>query len=284
MAILGAEFTTRSLVYHPCRKEARLANPTLSKQFGALPESGTSGSGKADAALQSAKIPFAVGNEDSMTISGTVAKTAFLLALMVGAGMWGWSLVQPETGSSAIPGWWFFVLIGAVVLAIVTAFKPKLAVFTGPLYALTQGVAIGAISHIYNVAFEGIVLQALLATSAVFVGMLVLFVTGAIKVTERFRGIVIGATLGIALFYLLSFVLVLFGVSLPFFSGGLGIVFSVIIVGIAALNLMLDFDMIVRGTNARAPRYFEWYGAFGLMVTIVWMYIEILRLIALTRN
>lgn len=271
-------------MYHPCRKEAHLANPTLSKQFGALPESSTSGSGAADAALQSTTMPFAVENEDPMTISGTVAKTAFLLALVVGAGMWGWSLVEPETGSNAIPGWWFVVLIGAVVLAIVTAFKPKLAVFTGPLYALTQGVVIGAISHIYNVAFEGIVLQALLATSAVFVGMLVLFVTGAIKVTERFRGIVIGATLGIALFYLLSFVLVLFGVSLPFFSGGLGIVFSVIIVGVAALNLMLDFDMIVRGTSAGAPRYYEWYGAFGLMVTIVWMYIEILRLIALTRN
>lgn len=261
-----------------------MANPTLSKQFGALPKSDSAGSASADAALQTAKLPFTPGSADPMTISGTVAKAAFLLALVVGAGMWGWNLVEPESGTSSIPGWWFLLLVGAVVLAIVTAFKPQIAKFTGPLYALTMGVGLGVISHIYDFAYEGIVLQAIMATSVVFVVMLVLFVTGAIKVTAKFRGIVVGATLGIFVFYLLTFVLTLFGVSIPFFSGGLGILFSVFIVGIAALNLMLDFDMIVRGTDAGAPKYYEWYGAFGLTVTIIWMYIEMLRLIALSRN
>jgi uncharacterized YccA/Bax inhibitor family protein len=262
----------------------QMANPTLSKQFGTLPRTDAAGSLSADAALQKAKLPFTPGDPDPMTIGGTVAKAAFLLALVVGSGMWGWNLVSPETGSNSIPGWWFLIAIGAVVLAVVTAFKPQIAMFTGPIYALTMGVGLGVISHIYNAAYEGIVLQAIVATSVVFVVMLVLFVTGAIKVTARFRGIVVGATLGIFFFYLLTFVLTLFGVSVPYLSGGIGILFSVFIVGIAALNLMLDFDMIVRGTDAGAPKYYEWYGAFGLTVTIIWMYIEMLRLIALSRN
>jgi len=147
-----------------------------------------------------------------------------------------------------------------------------------------MGVALGVISHIYNVAYDGIVLQAILATAAVFLCMLVLFVTGTIKVTARFRGIVIGATVGIFVFYIATMMLSLFGVSIPLMTGPFGILVSVFIVSIAALNLMLDFDMIVRGTDAGAPRYFEWYGAFGLMVTIIWMYIEMLRLISLSRN
>jgi uncharacterized YccA/Bax inhibitor family protein len=261
-----------------------MANPTLSKQFGTLPKTDAAGSLSADAALQKPKLPFTPGDPDPMTIGGTVAKAAFLLALVVGSGMWGWNLVSPETGSNSIPGWWFLIAIGAVVLAVVTAFKPQIAMFTGPIYALTMGVGLGVISHIYDAAYEGIVLQAIVATSVVFVVMLVLFVTGAIKVTARFRGIVVGATLGIFFFYLLTFVLTLFGVSVPYLSGGIGILFSVFIVGIAALNLMLDFDMIVRGTDAGAPKYYEWYGAFGLTVTIIWMYIEMLRLIALSRN
>ena len=261
-----------------------MSNPTLSKQFGALPKNDSASSASADAILQSAKIPFAPGATDPMTISGTIAKTAFLLALVVGAGMWGWGRVQPEVGAVDIPGWWFLIFIVTIALAIVTAFKPQIAKFTGPLYALSMGAALGVISHIYNAEFDGIVLQAIMATATVFVGMLVLFVTGAIKVTAKFRGIVTGATLGIFLFYLLTFVISMFGVSMPFFSGGLGILFSVFIVSIAALNLMLDFDMIVRAESAGAPRYYEWYGAFGLMVTIVWLYIEMLRLIALTRN
>ncbi len=261
-----------------------MANPTLSKQFGALPENTTASSASTDAILQSNKIPFTPGVAEPMTISGTIAKTAFLLALVVGAGMWGWGQVEPEVGAIDIPGWWFLIFIVTLVLAIVTAFKPQIAKFTGPLYALSMGAALGVISHIYNAEFDGIVLQAIMATAGVFVAMLVLFVTGAIKVTAKFRGIVIGATLGIVVFYFATFVISMLGVSIPFFSGGLGILFSVFIVSIAALNLMLDFDLIVRAESAGAPSYYEWYGAFGLMVTIVWLYIEMLRLIALSRN
>lgn len=258
-----------------------MANPTLARQFGSLP---ATGSASADTALRRGQAPFEPGGTDMMTIGGTVAKTAFLLMLVVGSGAWGWSLVEPELGTSAIPGWWFLALIGAVVLAIVTAFKPRLAVVTGPIYALTMGIALGVISHIYNVAYEGIVLQAILATSAVFLGMLVLFVTGAIKVTARFRGVVISATFGIMIFYGVTILLSFLGISIPLVDGPFGILISLFIVTIAALNLMLDFDMIVRGANAGAPGYMEWYGAFGLMVTIVWMYIEMLRLISRLRN
>ncbi len=231
-----------------------MANPTLEKEFGKLPATDA----PVDAALSSANLPFDVGTDDPMTIGGVSAKTSFLLILVLGAGTWGWGLVDPETGGSSLPVWWFFVAMGVLVLAIVTAFKPRLAIFTGPLYALVQGVAIGSMSHFYEIQFEGIVLQAILATAAVFISMLVLFVTGAIKVTAKFRGVVVGATLGIFLLYIGSFVMALFGWSSPVYdTGAIGIGFSLLIVGIAALNLMLDFDMVVRGVNARAPRYLE---------------------------
>ena len=259
-----------------------MANPPLNKQFGALPEVGAA----SDTALASAQTPVVMGADDAMTIGGTSAKTAFLLILVLGAGAWGWTLVEPQTGSTSLPGWWFFLAIGAVGLAILTAFKPRLAIITGPLYALTMGVAIGTISRLYESQFEGIVLQAIMATAAVFFVMLVLFVTRAIRVTDKLRGVIIGATLGIMLFYLASFVLSLFAVSIPLVwdSGPVGIGFSVLIVGIAAFNLMLDFDLIERGVQARAPKFMEWFGAFALMVTIIWLYIEILRLIGKVRN
>ena len=259
-----------------------MANPPLQKQFGALPEVGAA----SDAALASAKTPIVMGADDAMTIGGTSAKTAFLLILVLGAGAWGWTLVDPVAGGTGLPGWWFFLVIGVIGLAILTAFKPQLAIITGPLYALIQGVAIGTISRLYESQFEGIVLQAIMATAAVFFVMLVLFVTRAIKVTDRLRGVIIGATLGIMLFYLASFVLSLFSVSIPLVwdSGPVGIGFSVLIVGIAAFNLMLDFDLIERGVQARAPKFMEWFGAFALMVTIIWLYIEILRLIGKVRN
>jgi uncharacterized YccA/Bax inhibitor family protein len=259
-----------------------MANPPLQKQFGALPEVGAG----SDAALQSAQTPAGFGADDPMTIGGTSAKTAFLLILVLAAGAWGWTLVDPVTGGTGLPGWWFFLAIGVFGLAILTAFKPQLAIITGPLYALSMGVAIGTISRLYESQFEGIVLQAIMATAAVFFVMLVLFVTRTIKVTNRLRGVIIGATFGIMLFYLASFVLSLFTVGIPLVwdSGPVGIGFSVLIVGIAAFNLMLDFDLIERGVQAKAPKFMEWFGAFALMVTIIWLYIEILRLIGKVRN
>lgn len=255
-----------------------MANPALKKSFGELPA--------VDATLQTAPSGPITTDADSMTIGGTAAKTGLLLLLVLATGSWGWSLVDPVSGQTDIPGWWFLVMIAVVVLAIVTAFRPQIAIVTGPLYALTMGVMLGVISHIYDAQFDGIVLQAILATAAVFVTMLVLFVTRTIRVTQRMRGIVIGATAGIFLFYLLSIVLSLFGVGIPLVwdSGPIGILFSVVIVAIAAFNLMLDFDLVERGVQASAPKSMEWYGAFGLMVTIVWMYIEILRLLGKARS
>ncbi len=258
-----------------------MANPVLEKEFGKLPPPDAS----VDTALATADLPFEIGVEEPMSMGGVSAKTAFLLLLVLAAGSWGWTLIDPTTGASTLPAWWFILTIGVVVLAIVTAFKPKLAIVTGPLYALTQGAAIGSVSRFYETQFEGIVTQALLATAAVFFVMLVLFVTGTIKVTERFRGVVIGSTLAIALLYFGSFIMALFGWSSPVYgSGPVGIGFSLFVIVIASLNLMLDFDMIVRGIDARAPKYLEWFAAFSLMVTIVWLYVEILRLLGNTRN
>jgi uncharacterized YccA/Bax inhibitor family protein len=169
-----------------------VANPTLEKTFGKLPPTGA----ETDVALSQYKGPLEIGTDEPMTIGGVAAKTAFLLILVLGAGAYGWSLVDPDTGANSLPGWFWLVLIAAVGLAIFTAFKPKLAIITGPLYALTQGVLIGVISHYYNVEFDGIVLQAILATAAVFFVMLVLFVTRTIKVTNKTRGVIIGATTG----------------------------------------------------------------------------------------
>jgi len=260
-----------------------MANPTLQRQFGEYPDVSAS----SDAALQTPPplSPIAADGEP-MTIGGTAAKTGFLLLLVLGAGAWGWTLVSPETGDTAMPTWVLPLMIGALVVAIVTAFKPQIAIVTGPLYSLSMGAMVGVISHIYDYGYDGIVVQAILATACVFVVMLVLFVTRTIRVTNRMRGIVIGATAGIALFYLLSIVLSLFGTTVPLVwdSGFFGIAFSVVVVGIAAFNLMLDFDMIERGVQARAPKSLEWYGAFGLMVTIVWMYIEMLRLLGKSRR
>ncbi len=258
-----------------------MANPTLKRHFDKPIAAGSS----ADAELQMPQGPI-VSDGTRMEIGGTASKTGFLLLLTLVSATWGWSQTDPNASETGLPGFLFFLLIGVVVLAVVTAFNPKLARVTGPIYALTMGAFVGAISRAYNTAYDGIVIQALLATAAVFTVMLVLFVTRTIKVTQRMRSTVIGATLGIALFYLVSIVLSLFSVQMPFVwdSGLFGIAFSVFVVAIAAFNLMLDFDMIEKGVAAGAPKYMEWYGAFGLTVTIIWMYLEILRLLSKLRD
>ena len=259
-----------------------MANPALDKTFGDLPTVTSA----ADTALHAAAPSPIVSDHDVMTIGGTAAKTGLFLLLVIGAGSWGWTLVDPVAGTASIPPGLFLVMIAVFVLAIVTAFKPKLAIVTGPLYSLAMGAVLGAISHIYDAQFGGIVIQAVMATAAVFIVMLVLFVTRTIRVTNRMRGVVIGATAGLALFYLASILLSVFGMSVPLIwdTGILGIAFSVFVVGLAAFNLMLDFDMIERGVIARSPKSMEWYGAFGLIVTIIWMYIEMLRLLGKARS
>jgi len=221
--------------------------------------------------------------EQRMSIGGTAADTGMMLVVLAISGAWGWAISSP---TGALPWWSFAALIVAFVLAIVTVFNPKIAVVSTPLYTAAQGVFLGAMSKAYESQWGGIVLTAVLATIAVFVVMLVLFVTRTITVTRKLRSIIIGATLGIAVFYFASILLALFGVQIPFvWDGGIGgILFSVFVVGIAALNLLLDFDMIERGVAMGAPKYMNWYGAFGLMVTIIWLYMEILRLLGKARS
>lgn len=211
-------------------------------------------------------------DSDRMTVQGTANKTALLLLLAIlGAGI-SWGTSQP--------GLWIMVgSIGGLVVAMVTMFKKEWAGVTAPIYALLEGLFLGALSSAF---YPEIAMQAVGLTFGTLAGMLVAYTSGWIKVTEKFRSGIIAATGGIMLFYLLTFVLSFFGIGFPsIFGGGLiGIGFSLFVVGIAALNLLLDFDLIDNLASQGAPKHLEWYGAFALMVTLVWLYLEIVRLLA----
>ncbi len=224
----------------------------------------------------------AVAATDAMTLNGTVWATAALLVLVVGAGAFGWSSVDTTAETVSLPGWFLPVLLGALGVAIVTCLKPNLARATGPVYALLEGACLGAISGLYNAVYNGIVLQAVALTIGVFAMMLFLYATRIIKVTEKLRMGIVAATGAVLLLYVANMVLRLFGTDLPFLhdSSAFGIGLSLVIVGVAAFNLMLDFDFIERAVAAGAPRKMEWYAAFGLLVTIVWLYLELLRLLS----
>ena len=220
----------------------------------------------------------------TMTVEGAVNKTgALLLLLLLSAGST-WVLVDPPASFGLMLG---AILVGFVI-ALVTIFRPQVSPWTAPLYALVEGVFLGAISEVYETRFgqPGIVLQAVGATVAVFAVMLVLYRARIIRATARFRAIVLTATIGIGVFYLVSIVLSLFGARVPFINDAspIGILLSVVICGVAALNLVLDFDFIERGAQAGAPKFMEWYGAFGLLVTLVWLYLELLRLLSKLRR
>jgi len=220
-----------------------------------------------------------------MTLAGTVNKTGILLLLTVVMAAYAWS--QIEFGAGAAPGGGFSAylwggLIGGLVFAFVTIFKKTWAPVTAPLYALSEGLFLGAISALYNHLYNGIVQQAVLLTFGTLFALLFAYRSGLIKATENFKLGVVAATGGIALVYLATIILGFFGVNIPLIheSGLIGIGFSLFVVVIAALNLVLDFDFIETGVEQRAPKYMEWYGAFGLMVTLVWLYLEFLRLLA----
>lgn len=233
---------------------------------------------------------------DTMRVGGTVSATTILLAIMLVAGWFGWQSVelgpeipQPDGTVSqdfSFPAWLMVSWIAGFGLAILTIFKPKLARVTAPLYAAAQGLLVGAISAAYEVEFDGIVLQAIGLTVAVFAIMLVLFASGAIRVTNKLRMAVFVATGAVALVYLVSIVLSFFGSGIPMIhdAGPIGILFSVVVVGIASFNLLLDFDFVQRGIAAGAPRYLEWYSAFSLLLTLIWLYLEILRLLSKLRS
>lgn len=219
-----------------------------------------------------------------MTISGTVIKAMILIAVTVFSAGWVWTAT---VSNPAVLG--PAVLIGAVgglVVALIAMFKPQTAPITAPVYAVLEGLALGAISAMYAGLYHGLPLQAVGLTCMVALGMLLAYQTGLIRATPMFRKIVISATFGIMLFYGLSLVLGLFHVAMPILvnSSPLGIGLSVVFVGVAAMNLILDFDLIARGAEQGAPKYMEWYGGFALLMTLVWLYLEILRLLARTRQ
>ena len=206
--------------------------------------------------------------------------------LLLAAGWVGWAQVDPSPEGVRFPGWLLPAMLVGLGIAILTIFKPKLARFTAPVYALVEGLLLGAISHVYNLQFDGIVVQAVGLTLGVFAIMLGLYATRVIKVTDKLRMGIVVATGAVMLVYMVSLVARLFGANLPFIhdTGPIGILFSLVVVVIASLNLVLDFDFIEQGANRGAPKYMEWYGAFGLLVTLVWLYLELLRLLSKLRS
>lgn len=226
---------------------------------------------------------YEIERTGAMTIQGTALKAGALLLLVVSAGAFSWMQFAAAGQQAAMP-WLFGGLIGGLVLAIATAFKPQWSPITAPLYAIAEGLFLGVVSAIYNNAFyDGIVVQAVCLTLGTMFAMLIAYQGGLIRVTEKFKAGVVAATGGILLVYLVSFALrVFFDISNPMVHGAgfLGIGFSVFVVVIAALFLVLDFDAIAEGAARGAPKYMEWYGAFSLMVTLIWLYLEILRLLA----
>jgi uncharacterized YccA/Bax inhibitor family protein len=223
--------------------------------------------------------------QGSMTVRGTMNKFGFMMLMLIGGASYNWhlyeSLKQGTMNTLMIVG-----IIGGLITALAISFKPNWSGYLAPLYALLEGLFIGGISAILNAAFAekypGLIMQAVGLTFGVSLAMFLLYNFRIIKATERFKSIIFTATLGIGIFYLITLVLRLFGVNVSFVydSSLLSIGISLFVVAIAALNLILDFDRIEQGAEMGAPKFMEWYGAFGLMVTIVWLYIEILKLLS----
>ena len=222
---------------------------------------------------------------ETMTVRGTINKFGFMMFMVIGGAAYTWRLFYqgaPDTMN-------IFMMVGifgGLICAIAITFKPTWAPYLAPAYGLLEGFFLGGISAIMNQAFAtkypGLVMQAVGLTFGVAIAMFLLYNFKIIKATEKFKSVIISATMGIFVFYLISMVVRMFGVDMPFMydSSALGIGISLFVIAIAALNLILDFDMIERGAAQGAPKFMEWYGAFGLLVTIVWLYIEILKLLS----
>ena len=224
-----------------------------------------------------------------MTVSGTVNKTGILLLCCVATAAWTWNRffnAPPEEAMQAMAPALVIGGVGGFIVAIVTIFKNEWAGITAPIYALLEGLVLGGISAMLEMRYHGIAIQAVSLTFGTLVIMLLAYRSGLIKVTERLRLGIVAATGGIAVFYLLQFILGFFGVHFTAINGSspIGIGFSLIVVAVAALNLVLDFDLIENGARLGAPKYMEWYGAFALMITLIWLYFEILRLLSKFRS
>lgn len=223
----------------------------------------------------------------TMTLQGTVNKTGILLGILVLTAVYTWNLFFQTGNPAAVMPIATGGAIGGFVLALITIFKKAWSPFTAPIYAALEGLFLGGISAIFEYQYPGIVIQATGLTLGTLASLLVLYKLGIIKPTENFRLMIVSATMGIAVLYLISMIMNMFGSSGIGFihSNGLfGIGFSLFVVAIAALNLVLDFDFIEQGSEMGAPKYMEWFGAFSLMVTLIWLYLEMLRLLAKLRS
>lgn len=220
---------------------------------------------------------------NSMTVRGTLNKFGFMFLMVLGTAYYSWK--EYATGGNVQPLIWTGAL-GGLVVALVIMFKKEWSLYLAPLYALLEGLFLGAVSAYYNDAFAAkapnIIMNAVGLTFGTVIAMYLLYSFKVVRATQKFKAVIVTATAGIAIFYLIALVLRMFGIQMAFLHEGstFGIGFSLVVVAIAALNLILDFDMIEKGSEAGAPKYMEWYGAFGLMVTIVWLYLEILRLLS----
>jgi uncharacterized YccA/Bax inhibitor family protein len=238
---------------------------------------------KASTFLDLASGTVVARDGDAMTLNGTVGKTAILLILSLITAAFAWQQIEfTADGAASGMAYVWGGAIGGFVLAMVTMFKKAWAPVTAPMYALVEGLFLGGVSAMYNHLYHGIVLQAVMLTFGTLFALLFAYRSGLIKATENFKLGVVAATGAIALIYVATIVLRLFNINIPYIhdSGLIGIGFSLFVVVVAALNLVLDFDFIESGVEHGAPKYMEWYGAFGLMFTLVWLYIEFLRLLA----
>ncbi|HEX4284503.1 MAG TPA: Bax inhibitor-1/YccA family protein [Terracidiphilus sp.] len=221
-----------------------------------------------------------------MSLSGTVNKTGILLACSLATAAWVWHMFVQSRDMADVGPWLLLGGLGGFAMAMVTVFKKEWAPVTAPLYALLEGLVLGGISAVFDFRYPGVAFQAVGLTFGTLFVLLMAYSSGWIKVTDKLRMGIVAATGGIMLFYLAEMILGFFHIQFLAINGAgpLGIVFSLFVCGIAALNLVLDFDFIEQGVSYGAPKYMEWYGAFGIMVTLIWLYLEILRLLSKMRS
>ncbi len=231
-------------------------------------------------------LAYSATKEEAMTIQGTVNKTGILLLLTLLSAIWTWNKFFASGTPESVMPWTMIGAFGGFIVALVTIFKKTWSPLTAPVYGILEGLLLGGFSAIFESQFPGIVIQAVALTFGTLLCLLLAYQSGIIKATENFKLGVVSATGAIALFYMITIILGFFGIRMPFIheSGVIGIGLSLFIVIVAALNLVLDFDFIERGAETGVPKYMEWYAAFGLMVTLIWLYLEILRLLAKLRR
>jgi uncharacterized YccA/Bax inhibitor family protein len=226
------------------------------------------------------------GYGNTMTISGTVNKAGILMLLVFATAAWTWNQFFTTGNPAAVGGYTIVGAFGGFIAALVTVFKKEWAPVTAPIYALLEGLFLGALSATLELRFPGIAIESVALTFGTCFCLLLAYRSGIVRASDKFKLGIVAATGGIALIYFLSMLLGLFHVRIPgiFGSGPVGILFSLVVVVIAALNLILDFSFIEEGAYRGAPKYMEWYSAFGLMVTLVWLYLEIIRLLSKLRE